>query len=373
MHSDTIFAVKKLCVAWAGKRSRTQPSSINSKCYYDRGITDSGDWDTPLEFIRWSFKNGFALGLSLDRINNNEGYSRKNCRWSTCAEQSHNTRMTKLSKTKVKDVKILLRYGNLYQREIGTIFGVDQSIISEVKTGKIWKELEPVDRPTWVISDEEIEDVRRLLGIWNQMKARTTLGGNNSEQYIGRGITLCKEWADDFVTFVNWSLDNNYNSDLSIDRCDNNKGYYPWNCRWATSEEQNQNKRNNVLTLKTASELKWLVLNTKFNDRQLGEIYTVKTSAVSDLRQTRCWNNAESIQPEGWQDKFSGIQPGLGKNNTLTSKTASELKWLVLNTKFNDRQLGEMYGASLRVIWTIRHNTRWKNVSPVEPQVVHTV
>ena len=88
----------------------------------------------------------------------------------------------------------------------------------------------------------------RLFGIWQGMKQRcfnqNDIGYSN---YGGRGITVCKEWSDDFMNFYNWAITNGYSDELSIDRIDVNGNYEPSNCRWADFETQANNKRNNVV------------------------------------------------------------------------------------------------------------------------------
>lgn len=62
--------------------------------------------------------------------------------------------------------------------------------------------------------------------------------------YGGRGIRVCDRWHD-FALFL---ADMGERPDgLTIERIDNNRGYEPGNCRWATSLEQGRNKRNNVI------------------------------------------------------------------------------------------------------------------------------
>ena len=75
--------------------------------------------------------------------------------------------------------------------------------------------------------------------------------------YGGRGIKVCERW----LKFENFLADMGRRPDgMSIDRIDVNRHYEPSNCRWATTIEQANNTRSNILLTfegKTQSPKKW--------------------------------------------------------------------------------------------------------------------
>ena len=133
----------------------------------------------------------------------------------------------------------------------------------------------------------------RLFGIWRSMKKRCFLPSHEAYyRYGGRGIMVCKEWLI-FDNFSVWAVRNGYKEHLTLDRINNDLGYYPDNCRWATYEEQNQNKKNNTINAGIARLIVYLVYSG-LSHTEVARIFEVSRPTVSFIICGKTWVNHTS-------------------------------------------------------------------------------
>lgn len=82
----------------------------------------------------------------------------------------------------------------------------------------------------------------REYRVWSHMIGRCHNPTDHKfPQYGAQGISVCPRWRDRFEAF--FADMGHCPAGMSIDRVDNDRGYEPGNCRWATAKVQSQNRR----------------------------------------------------------------------------------------------------------------------------------
>ncbi len=111
------YGKHKLYRVWKSMRQRTSnPNDKDYKYYGEKGIKVCQRWQKMANFME-DMLDDYTEGLSLDRIDNNKGYSKENCRWTTREIQARNT--VKIRSTNTSGYRGITKHGKKWQARIG--------------------------------------------------------------------------------------------------------------------------------------------------------------------------------------------------------------------------------------------------------------
>ncbi len=147
----------------------------------------------------------------------------------------------------------------------------------------------------------------RLYNVFQGMKRRCTDNRPRyARRYKDRGINICQEWLEGgYAVFRDWALANGYTDDLTIDRIDNDKGYSPENCRWATPKQQMENRE--------------MTIKLEFD----GQVMTIR-EAVSYHNNVVSLDVARRRIRDGWEPLKAFTTPKLTRKGVTAKSDPSE-------------------------------------------------
>ena len=131
----------KLYAVWFSIKQRVlNPNNKSFKDYGGRGITICNEWLEFITFRDWSLSNGYAEGLQINRINNNDNYEPNNCNFVTSEENARNKRNNVIESMEMaNEIRELWKTGEYTKAALGRIYGVSPEIVYCIVTNKYWK------------------------------------------------------------------------------------------------------------------------------------------------------------------------------------------------------------------------------------------
>lgn len=130
----------RLYRVWAGMRNRClNQNTPKYKNYGGRGITIYLEWTNFERFALWAETSGYTDNLTIDRIDNDKGYSPDNCQWITLSENSKKDKI-KLTNYDVGQIRHLCKE-KIPRKDVATNFNVCLGTIDRIMAGRIYVNL----------------------------------------------------------------------------------------------------------------------------------------------------------------------------------------------------------------------------------------
>lgn len=131
--------------------------------------------------------------------------------------------------------------------------------------------------------------------VWLGMKQRCFNPNSTSYKYYGgKGIVMCDEWKNDFVSFMNWCNENNWSKGMHIDRIDSSGNYESDNCRIVTKSENSRLSahKKSRLTEDIVYKIKESVY-LGIPKRKIKSIFKISTNKLSKIVNNKTWKHVE--------------------------------------------------------------------------------
>ncbi len=134
----------------------------------------------------------------------------------------------------------------------------------------------------------------RTYRAWQGMRARCRSTNPKRASYYDRGIVVCERWS----SFENFLADMGERPEVAhtLDRIDNDRGYEPGNCRWATWVTQARNRSSTRLDEVAALQIRWLRTDGGFSTRAVASAFGVTTSTIAEVTSGRTWNSSSRVR-----------------------------------------------------------------------------
>lgn len=176
---------------WVTMRERcNNPNCKGYKNYGGRGIRVCDEWDDFFKFMEDMGPR--PEGYSIDRVDNEKGYSKGNCKWSSREDQNLNKRTTikvDFDGEKIPLVIACRRIGMSYLRARRNL-----------KAGKDWKDTSNKRKPVFVLHEGKMISAKEAGEITGFHKTTIVTRFNNGEKNImashnlrrGERVKTCK-------------------------------------------------------------------------------------------------------------------------------------------------------------------------------------
>ena len=142
----------RLYSRWLDMRNRCFNSKNNRYHRYGgRGIKICDDWNDFAVFRDWALKNGFQKHLTIERLDNDEGYSPENCAWVSIAENlknktvnsAHGMQMphSRLTDNDVIAIRAMRRLQGDKVNKVAGQYDVSVATIYNIRARRSWKHI----------------------------------------------------------------------------------------------------------------------------------------------------------------------------------------------------------------------------------------